>query len=195
MKEWRRNKGRKHANFSIDSVKAVVFQLALYRNDTFQCSRDHLADDFILYFLGFHTQSLMEFLSRWQCYLLSVCLALSSASSSGFQSVSICYWDPNSARQVWMVRVWLLQLPHPQTFSCNTYLARYLWIKAGQMPDFFFLFPAKCPTLSAICCLKSYVVSGLTSQNSKKQRSKETDLDLLPTARYTSVALETITRP
>lgn len=146
------------------------------------------------YFLGFHTQSLMEFPSRWQCYLLSVCLALSSASSSGFQGVSICYWDPNSTHQVWMVKVWLLQLPQPQTFSCNTYLARYLWIKTGQMPAFF-LIPEKCPTLSAICCLKFYVVSGLPSQSSKQQRSKETDLDSLPTAKYTSVALETISRP
>lgn len=126
------------------------------------------------YFLGFHTQSLMEFPSRWQCYLLSVCLALSSASSSGFQGVSICYWDPNSTHQAWMVKVWLLQLPQPQTFSCNTYLARYLWIKTGQMPVFFLIsckMPnSKCHMLFEILCCKWPPFSELKATEIKGNR-------------------------
>lgn len=142
------------------------------------------------YFLGFHTQSLMEFPSRWQCYLLSVCLALSSASSSGFQGVSICYWDPNSTHQVWMVKVWLLQLPH--------FLAILTWpgisgLKQGKC--LLFLISCKMPNSKCRMLFEILCCKWPHSQSSKQQRSKETDLDSLPTAKYTSVALETISRP
>lgn len=110
-------------------------------------------------------------MSAQLCHLPHLQMAFSVLTSvTEIQTVLTKYeWLGPDYCRYWIHRLFL----GPLTWPCISGLKQGKWL--------LFLFIAKRPTLSAVHCLKSHVVSDLTSQSSKKQRSKVTDLDSLPT--------------